>query len=268
MAIHGCRLATMRLEGESKRIDLFVNSDNTTTSRGAQILLESASKAERAHPCRLILRRLASLRLVLAMIFSATTALADPTIASIKVLEPGDPVTKYAYGMFIEPIGDLIARTLWAEMLDDRKFYYPILAEGKDAPAPQSVEAHPGITYRRWRPIGGDEVVVMDGHNPFVGQHSACVAVDRAVPRGFGQTGIGVVEGKHYSGHILLNGDAGASVHVALIWGAAPVDRQVVSMPILGTDWRNAAFEFVAGSNATNARFEITGVGTGQFCVG
>jgi alpha-L-arabinofuranosidase len=34
----------------------------------------------------------------------------------------------------------LIARTLWAEMLDDRKFYYGIVAEGKDAPPPRSVE--------------------------------------------------------------------------------------------------------------------------------
>jgi alpha-N-arabinofuranosidase len=33
------------------------------------------------------------------------------------------PISPYLYGQFIEHIGDLINRSLWAEMLDDRKFY-------------------------------------------------------------------------------------------------------------------------------------------------
>src|ERR1700724_3058616 len=70
-----------------------------------------------------------------------------------------EPVTPYEYGMFIEPIGGLIARTLWAEMLDDRKFYYPIVPEGKDPAPPRSVEGRPGMTYGKWRPIGGADAV-------------------------------------------------------------------------------------------------------------
>ena len=54
------------------------------------------------------------------------------------------PVTRYEYGMFIEPIGTLMARSLWAEMLDDRKFYFPIVAEGMDAELPKSAEGRPG----------------------------------------------------------------------------------------------------------------------------
>src|SRR4051812_32970686 len=80
-----------------------------------------------------------------------------------------DPVTKYEYGMFIEPIGGLIARTLWAEMLDDRKFYYPVIAEGKDAPVPLSVEGRPGVVYRKWRPIGGGGAGPMGRGGRFVG---------------------------------------------------------------------------------------------------
>ena len=52
---------------------------------------------------------------------------------TIDAQERAEPVTQYEYGMFIEPIGGLIARTLWAEMLDDRKFYLSDRAEGKDA---------------------------------------------------------------------------------------------------------------------------------------
>jgi len=86
---------------------------------------------------------------------------ATPPAVMIDARRSSDPVTQYEYGMFIEPIGDLIARTLWAEMLDDRKFYYPIVAAGKDLPAPQSIEGRPGFSYRKWRPIGADDALVM-----------------------------------------------------------------------------------------------------------
>ena len=36
------------------------------------------------------------------------------------------PISPYIYGQFIEHIGDLINRSMWAEMLDDRKFYNEI----------------------------------------------------------------------------------------------------------------------------------------------
>lgn len=82
-------------------------------------------------------------------------------------------VTPYEYGMFIEPIGGLVARTLWAEMLDDRKFYYPIGPAASDVPPPVSAEGRPGIVYRKWRPIGGDVAVKMDTQHPYAGTHSA-----------------------------------------------------------------------------------------------
>ena len=202
------------------------------------------------------------------MFLCATVAHSDPLRVSVDARQPGVPVTAYEYGMFIEPIGKLIARSLWAEMLDDRKFYYPIVAEGKDPPAPQSVEGRPGIIYRKWRPIGGDEVVRMDDLDPYVGVQSPCVTVDAALPRGFGQGGIDVVVGRPYKGHLLLSGDAGATVQIALIWGASAADRQVLSMPTPGAEWRNVPLEFTAGATAADARLEITGVGSGRFRVG
>src|ERR1700760_1146443 len=52
------------------------------------------------------------------------------------------PISKYLYGGFIEHIGTLIYRSLWSEMLDDRKFYFPI--SSKDAAQPESASARPG----------------------------------------------------------------------------------------------------------------------------
>ncbi len=213
-------------------------------------------------------RASASVRLLLAALLPAAVARGGPIVVSVNVLEPGEPVTPYEYGMFIEPIGNLMARSLWAEMLDDRKFYDPIVATGQDAAAPISVEGPPGITYRKWRPLGGDTVVKMDTHAPFVGAHSPCVAVDGASPRGLGQTGLGIAKGRRYTGHVVLRGDAGASIEATLAWGATLADRASARMPVPGPAWREASFEFTAGADSTEARFEITGVGSGTFCIG
>jgi len=204
----------------------------------------------------------------IGMLILATAAWAEPIRVTIDAGRTRAAVTRYEYGMFIEPIGGLLARTLWAEMLDDRKFYYPVVPEGRDPPAPQSVEGRPGVSYRKWRPVGGDDAVTMDQHDPYVGTQSASVAVEGDAPRGFGQAGLGVVKGRTLTGHLLLSGDPGAKVQVALIWGAAPDDRQVVTLPPPGPTWQSLPFQFTAGADSTDARLEITGTGRGRFRVG
>jgi alpha-N-arabinofuranosidase len=179
-----------------------------------------------------------------------------------------DPVTPYAYGMFIEPIGTLVARTLWAEMLDDRKFYFPVVTEAEDKPPPPNVEGRPGATYRKWRPIGGAHAVTMDPRDPYVGKQAASVIVETDAPRGFGQSGIGLAAGRHYVGHLWLRGDSGAHVQAALVWGARPADRQVVALVAPRRGWQRADFAFVPAAETLNGRLEVTGTGSGRFEVG
>ena len=97
---------------------------------------------------------------------AATALAATPVKVAIDGASRAKPVTKYEYGMFIEPIGGLVARTLWAEMLDDRKFYYPVVAPAFDKPPPLNAEGRPGVTYRKWRPSGGDPAVTIDNKAP------------------------------------------------------------------------------------------------------
>jgi alpha-L-arabinofuranosidase len=97
-----------------------------------------------------------------AVLYSTAPRAADSLRITIDARQASEPVTQYEYGMFIEPIGGLIARSLWAEMLDDRKFFYSVVSEGKDSPVSQSVEGRRGIMYRKWRPVGGDDAVVTD----------------------------------------------------------------------------------------------------------
>jgi len=191
-----------------------------------------------------------------------------PLVATIEGGRQSAPVSRYEYGMFIEPIDNLVARSLWAEMLDDRKFYFPVLSEAKDAPAPPTVEGRPGASYRKWRPVGGDNAVVMDTANPFVGKHSASVAVEASAPRGLQQSGLGVARGKRYDGYVWLSGDPIAEVQVALVWGSGPNDRQAITLPAPAAEWRKVAFSFTPSSDSGDARLEITGIGNGRFRVG
>src|ERR1700726_4563508 len=83
----------------------------------------------------------------------------SPIVAIVDAQHTAEPVSKYEFGMFIEHIGPLIYRSLWAEMLDDRKFYFPINSKEPTAPAaPQGGFRRNQL--RKWRPVGPDESVV------------------------------------------------------------------------------------------------------------
>ena len=78
-------------------------------------------------------------------------------IVTIDTQQTADPVSKYLFGSFIEHIGTLIYRSIWAELLDDRKFYFPI--SSKDPEPPRTQSGNPmRQQLRKWRPIGPDEL--------------------------------------------------------------------------------------------------------------
>src|SRR5579884_4524950 len=79
---------------------------------------------------------------------------------TINTQQTAEPVSKYEFGMFIEHIGPLIYRSLWSEMLDDRKFYFPISSK-KPTTAVRRQGGGPGrMSLRKWLPVGPDEAVV------------------------------------------------------------------------------------------------------------
>ncbi len=193
---------------------------------------------------------------------------ASPVTVTIDGAQRAAPITKYEYGMFIEPIGGLVARTLWAEMLDDRKFYYPVVAPALDQPPPLNAEGRPGVSYRKWRPVGADDAVTMDAKAPYVGRQSPVISLDSATRKGLSQSGIALAKAKRYDGYLQLAGDPGAKVEVTLIWGDGPEARQTVALPAPGADWKRVDFSFTPTADATDARLEITGLGSGSFRVG
>ena len=186
--------------------------------------------------------------------------------ASIDASQIGAPISKYLYGGFIEHIGSTMYSSLWAEMLDDRKFYFQI--NSKPDEEARRGGGFPGMRLRKWRPVGPDDAVVMDKEHPFVGDQSPRIALDAATPHGVRQSGLALVKGKQYTGRIYLRGIPGSAVKISLIWGEGANDRQTISIPALTNQYHKFTLKFTAKADASDGAIEITGTGTGNFHIG
>ena len=187
---------------------------------------------------------------------------------SIDTQRTAQPVSQYEYGMFIEHIGQLIYRSLWSEMLDDRKFYFPIKPEEPGTATPAQGGPFRNMQMRKWLPIGPAEAVVMDKDDPFVGEQSPRIELDASTPHGIRQSGFALVKGKKYTGYIWLRATPGAKVKVALVWGQGANDRQTVALPALTAMYKVLPFTLTAGADTDAGALEIAGTGTGNFHVG
>ena len=189
-------------------------------------------------------------------------------IATIDAGEVNEPISKYDYGMFIEHIGNLINHGLWSEMLDDRKFYFPINSEKESEPSGAPRQLRAIMRYKKWRPVGPDAFVVMDKEHPYVGEQSPHVKLDGETAHGIEQSGLALRKGKSYTGRILLSGSAGAKVQVSLVWGEGTKERQTVALSALHSSYVKFPLKFTAAADTEEGRFEITGTGSGSFNIG
>jgi alpha-N-arabinofuranosidase len=197
----------------------------------------------------------------------------QPVLAKVNAAVTNAPISPYVYGQFVEHAGNMLYSSLWSELLDDRKFYYPVgpkpPEEAKPKPRPggggfNRQDAGPG----RWNPIGPMNSVAMDAKDPFVGDHTPLVTLAGAEPRGIRQTGVKLGKGVTYDGRIQLAGDSTAKVSVNLVWGSGPTEvRQTVVLGKLGQNYKKFVFSFHAESDGP-ASFEICATGTGAFHVG
>ncbi|MCJ7485699.1 MAG: alpha-L-arabinofuranosidase [Candidatus Aminicenantes bacterium] len=164
----------------------------------------------------------------------------------------GKPISKYIYGQFIEHLGRCIYQGIWAEMLEDRKFFYAV-GEG-DSP---------------WQAVGEATLVKMDKVKPFTGANTPRVTLAGKGAGGIVQEALALVEGKEYVGRVVLSGDPGAApVKVNLVWGDGPDARQTLAVKEISREYKTFPFAFKAGASTENARLEIASSGRGWFKVG
>src|SRR5215831_13803558 len=216
--------------------------------------------------------KIAGLTSAAIVLSSPSRAQLDPhpssIAASIDTRQVKDPISKYMYGMFIEHIGNLINHSLWSEMLDDRKFYFPINSkpEPESAGAPNAIRQR--MQYKKWRPVGSDDFVTMNATRVFVGEHSPEIKLEAATLHGIEQSDLAVRKGKSYVGRVYLAGTPEAKVELNLVWGAGPADRQEITIPSLHPDYAKFPLKFTAQGDSDDGRLEIVGTGAGSFRVG
>ncbi|MHC4632515.1 MAG: hypothetical protein ACYS9C_14785 [Planctomycetota bacterium] len=123
----------------------------------------------------------------------------------IDVNKTKEPISKYIYGQFIEHLGRCIYGGIWAEMLEDRKFYYPV-----------------GSKESSWKIIGNEDDVTMSREHPYAGEHTPLIQPGS----GIRQLDLGLVKNKRYVGYILFKPQKqSTNVTVSLRWGDKPRER-------------------------------------------
>lgn len=221
--------------------------------------------------------------------FTTATALAGPALAAqaseeakqtllVDAGAQGAPISPWVYGQFIEHLGRCIYGGLWAEMLEDRKFYYPVTGE---APAWEMFrpgerswdgEGHPYELLVRspWLILGDRAAVSMTREAPYAGEHSVKLTLPgggRSL--GLMQERLGLVAGRDYVGRIVLRGEGGAGpVELSVAWGGGASERQSVVIERIGSDFSTHALRWRAGGATDNGRLEIVARGSGSLVVG
>jgi alpha-L-arabinofuranosidase len=207
------------------------------------------------------LASLALFALIVALLGSGPAPAAEDAVPSaetqisvtIDAGHPGPPISPFIYSQFIEHLGRCIYGGIWAEMLEDRKFYFPI-TDKYDPYRSLKDRKFPVVGASPWEVLGPADSVTMIKEKPFVGDHTPQVAAGS----GIRQNDLGFVAGKEYTGYIWLKAaDGTASAGVTLIWGDGPSDRQTVSIKDIGAEYKQYPFKFTAAAATDHGRLEV-----------
>jgi alpha-N-arabinofuranosidase len=214
--------------------------------------------------------RLSTISLLVLFAVSGCSSDDYPEV-SIDLSDTGQPIEKYIYGQFIEHLGRCIYGGIWAEMVEDRKFYYPV--EEDFEPFATATDPFWGtgpyqyLNASPWEIIGDGENVQMELSEPYTGEHSVKVLVPGdGSAAGIRQYGLGLVQGKQYTGRIILKGEsASLPVIVRLSSGDHHIEVPVNKM---GPEYKAAAFEFESPFSSDSVMLEIYSEGWGSFTIG
>ena len=178
---------------------------------------------------------------------------------TVDAAQVGTPISRYVYGAFIEHQGRCIYGGVWAEMLRDRKFFYPV-----DYYFPWGEQKHQSP----WHAIPFDTVVKMDDVAPYVGNWTPRIELEGHKARGIVHGGLGLRRGHEYTGYVIAAADGDVALEVSLVWGPGDEGRQTVSLGKLDADYARLPFRFTAGADTDYGRLEIVGRGQGTLHIG
>ena len=185
---------------------------------------------------------------------------------TIDLAKTREPISPFIYGQFIEHLGRCIYGGIWAEMLEDRKFYFPVTADYKPYRGGGITQERPFpvVSASPWQIVGPADSVEMVKENSFVGDHTPRIRSGA----GIRQLDLGLVKSKEYVGYVWIRGHRQhADVGVSLVWGDGQADRDSVSFRAVADRYVKYPFQFTAGADTSEGRLEIT-VSDGSCYVG
>ncbi len=187
--------------------------------------------------------------------------------ASIDASRKFEPISPYIYGQFIEHLGRCIYGGIWAEMLEDRKFYFPV-------PAPGDIwrttkENARVLAASPWKVIGPNDAVQMMKQGAFVGEQAVQIKASGRTRAGIYQEELALVRGKACVGYVWLAGDkTAAPVTVSLAWGEGEKEQSSVTIKTVAPKYTKVGFKFIPRADTDNGRFSITTTGKGTLKIG
>ncbi|MCX7818600.1 MAG: alpha-N-arabinofuranosidase [Kiritimatiellae bacterium] len=176
---------------------------------------------------------------------------------TVEVAAAGAPLDERVYSQFIEHMGRCIYGGIWAEMLEDRKFFYPIRAEYAPygpgvRPSPEA--PFPILRASPWQIVaegGASTAVVMVTNRPFAAPHAPRLSVGAAIQQRY----LEIEVGRRYEGCVWARAEGrGARLGVALE-GAVP--ERHGTFAIGAGDYEKISFAFVATTTLHDAAFQL-----------
>jgi alpha-N-arabinofuranosidase len=201
----------------------------------------------------------------------AVPAIADPAPVPVVKLDPAAtaaPINPYLYGQFIEHLGRCIYGGIWAEMLEDRKFYFPITAEfgpyRELKPTAGTSDfnvgnlqqsAFPALVASPWEILGAPAGVEMTTENAFVGEHTPLIRAGN----GIRHHKLGVVPDLDYVGYVWARptGTKPTTIEVVLAWGDSPAERATQRLTFAPGAYSRQPFTLRSHGRTDAARLEL-----------
>ena len=192
---------------------------------------------------------------------------------SVNLKQTQEPIHEFIYGQFIEHLGKCIYGGIWAEMLMDRKFYFPVtdnyepwtMAEEEFWGDGSKLE-YPYLGASPWEVMGPAGTVLMDRRQAYVGEQSVVIQ-GNGQEAGIRQNDLSVLAGQKYEGRIVLAGTSAAlPVYVQL----KSEDGQTVQKVIesITSEFQTYSFELTPSFASSKASLEIFSQGSGTFRIG
>lgn len=192
-------------------------------------------------------------------------------VIKVDINNTGEPISELVYGQFIEHLGNCIYNGIWAELIEDRKFYYPVTYNFDPYRTDNDPYWNTGdykyLNASPWEVIGNASTVKMSKINSFVGEMTPEIFCQKGDSSGIKQHGIGMIKGKEYTKRIIYSGDQKVlPITIQLTNGQSVQEIAVINS--IEDDFQEMSGSFVSELEGENISLEIFSTGEGVFKIG